>query len=78
MNTTNDLDTPTTDRERKGFATLAAQFALEGYVLIKGDPAMDGQAVYYAMRLEAVQQLATLDAAAHYVAALVGAGDGAG
>lgn len=78
MSVTNDLDTPTTDRERKAFATLAAQFALLGYVLIKGDPAIDGQALYYAMRLGALQPLATLEAAAHYLAALVGAGDGAG
>ena len=78
MTTANDLDTPTADRERKGFATLAAQFALLGYVLIKGDPAIDGQALYYAMRLGTVQPLDTLEAAALYVAALVGAGDGGG
>lgn len=78
MSVTNDLDTPTTDRERKAFATLAAQFALLGFVLIKGDPAIDGQALYYASRPGAVQPLATLEAAAQYLAALVGAGDGAG
>lgn len=78
MNTANDLDTPTADRERKAFATLAAQFALLGYVLIKGDPAIDGQALYYAMRLGTVQPLETLEAAALYMAALVGAGDGGG
>lgn len=78
MSATNDLDTPTADRERKGFATLAAQFALLGYVLIKGDPAIDGQALYYTMRLGTVQPLETLEAAALYMAALIGAGDGGG
>lgn len=78
MNAANDLDTPTADREHKAFATMAAQFALLGYVLIKGDPAIDGQALYYTMRLGTVQPLETLEAATLYMAALVGAGDGGG
>jgi hypothetical protein len=78
MNPTNDLETPTAEREGKAFATLAAQFALLGYVLIKGDPAIDGQALYYAMRIGTVQPLATLEAAAQYLAALLGTSDGAG
>ena len=51
MNTTdtlqNDLDLPTGQRERKAFATLAAQFALVGIELIKGDPEVIGQTPYY-------------------------------
>jgi len=46
MNTANDLDTATTQREYKTFATLVAQFAMQGHGLIKGDPAIDGQALY--------------------------------
>ena len=76
MSPANDLNTPTADRERKAFATLAAQFALLGYMLIKGDPAIDGQALYYAMRLGTVQPLETLEAAALYLGALVGGSDG--
>jgi hypothetical protein len=78
MSAANDLDTPTSERERKACATLAAQFALLGYLLIKSDPAIDGQALYYTMRLGTVQPLETLEAAALYMAALVGAGDGGG
>ena len=50
MNAVNDLDTPTGQREYKAFATWAAQYAIWGYGLIKADPAIDGQAPYYAMR----------------------------
>ncbi|MDR7149238.1 hypothetical protein J2W49_001187 [Hydrogenophaga palleronii] len=78
MNQTNDLETPTAEREGKAFATLAAQFALLGYVLIKGDPAIDGQALYYAMRLGTVQPLATLEAATMFLAGVLGTGDGGG
>jgi hypothetical protein len=76
MNAVNDLDTPTGQRERKAFATLAAQFAMRGYVLIKGDPAIDGQAPYYAMRWgRLAQPLADLQAATDYLAALTRAGE---
>lgn len=78
MNPTNDLETPTVEREGRVFATLAAQFSLLGAVLIKGDPAIDGQAPYYAMHLGTVQPLATLKAAAQYLAALLGTSDGEG
>ena len=50
MNAVNDLDTPTGQREYKAFATVAALYAMRGYGLIKADPAIGGQAPYYATR----------------------------
>jgi hypothetical protein len=76
MNPINDLDTPTTQREYKAYATLAAQLAMLGYSLIKTDPAVCGQALYYAMRLGLAKPLPNLDAVRDYLAALMGAGDG--
>lgn len=79
MNATNDLDTATAQRERKAFATLAAHFALLGYALIKGDPAIDGQAPYFAARWGmGAQPLASLEAADAYLVELLGMGDGGG
>lgn len=78
MNAVNDLDTATGEREYKVFATLAALYAMRGYWLIKADPAIDGQAPYYAMRWGAVvRPLADLDAAGDYLCKLTRAG-GAG
>ena len=75
MNAVNDLDTPTGQRECKAFATLAAQYAMRGYGLIKADPAIDGQALYYATRWGAmVRPLADLDAADDYLHKLMRAG----
>lgn len=80
MNAVNDLDMPTGQRERKAFATLAAQYAMRGYMLVKGDPEIDGQARYYAMRWGRLgQPLADLEAATDYLATLtraIGAGHG--
>jgi hypothetical protein len=76
MNPINDLDTPTTQREYKAYATLAAQLAMLGYSLIKTDPAVCGQALYYAMRLGLAKPLPSLDAVRDYLTALMGAGDG--
>lgn len=76
MNPANDLDTPTTQREYKTYATLAAQLAMRGYALVKTDPAVCGQALYYAMRLGLAKPLPNLDAVRDYLAALTGAGDG--
>ena len=45
----NDLDLPTGQRERKAYATLAAQFALIGVELVKGDPEVIGQTPYCAI-----------------------------
>jgi hypothetical protein len=75
MNSLNDLDTPTAQREYKAYATLAAQLAMLGYSLVKADPAVCGQALYYAMRLGLAKQLPNLDAVRDYLAVLMGAGD---
>jgi hypothetical protein len=76
MTSTNDLDMPTAQREYKAYATLAAQLAMLGYSLIKTDPAVCGQALYYAMRLGLAKPLPNLDAVRDYLTALTGAGDG--
>lgn len=79
MNGMNDLDTATHERERKGFESLALHFSLLGFTLIKGDPAADGQAPYYAARWGlGAQPLADLDAAEAYLLERLGAGDGPG
>ncbi len=71
MSAVNDLDAPTGQRAYKAYSTLAAQFALHGLGLIKGDPAIEGQAPYYAMRWGAVvRPLASLDAARDFLAKL--------
>ena len=64
----NDLDLPTGQRERKAYATLAAQFALIGIELIKGDPEVIGQTPYYATRYALWKPLESLDAARDYLA----------
>jgi hypothetical protein len=64
----NDLDLPTGQRERKAYATLAAQFALVGIELIKGDPEVTGQTPYYATRYGLWKPLESLDAARDYLA----------
>ncbi len=76
MNPLNDLDTPTAQREYKTYATLAAQLAMLGYSLVKADPAVCGQVLYYAMRLGLAKPLPDLDAVRDYLATLMGAGDG--
>ena len=63
----NDLDLPTGQRERKAYATLAAQFALIGIELIKGDPEVIGQTPYYATRYGLWQPLESLEAARDYL-----------
>lgn len=63
----NDLDWPTGQRERKAYATLAAQFALIGVELIKGDPEVRGQTLYYATRYGLWKPLESLDAARDYL-----------
>jgi hypothetical protein len=76
MNPLNNLDAPTLQREYKAYATLAAQLAMLGYSLIKTDPAVCGQALYYAMRLGLAKPLPNLDAVRDFLATLTGAGDG--
>ncbi|MGC1176341.1 hypothetical protein [Polaromonas sp.] len=70
----NDLDLPTGQRERKAYATLAAQFALIGVELIKGDPEVIGQTPYYATRYGLWKPLDSLDAAREYLAKRTRAG----
>ena len=72
----NDLDLPTGQRERKAYATLAAQFALIGIELIKGDPEVIGQTPYYATRYGLWKPLESLDAARDYLAKRTKAGRG--
>lgn len=63
----NDLDTPTAQRERKSYFTLAAQFALIGMELVKGDPEVRGQAPYYVVHEFTMRPLADLEAARDYL-----------
>ena len=57
-----DLDTPTSERAAKTLATLKARFALQGLALVKGDPAIEAQAPFYALRLRTnAQALASLE-----------------
>lgn len=77
MNAVNDLDTPTEQRECKAYATLAAQYAMLGYRLIKGDPAIAGQAPYYVAHRDAmIRALPDLDVAGECLARLLGHGCG--
>lgn len=79
MTRINDLNTATHERERKGFESLAQHFSLLGFTLIKGDPAIDGQAPYFAARWGmGAQPLADLDAAEAYLMDRLGAGDATG
>ena len=72
----NDLDLPTGQRERKAYATLAAQFALVGIELVKGDPEVIGQTPYYATHFGLWKPLECLDAARDYLAKRTKAGCG--
>jgi hypothetical protein len=72
----NDLDLPTGQREYKAYATLAAQFALIGVELIKGDAEVIGQTPYYATRYGLWKPLESLDAARNYLAKRTKAGCG--
>ena len=72
----NDLDVPTGQRERKVYATLAAQLALIGIELIKGDPEVIGQTPYYATRYGLWKPLESLDAARDYLTKRTKAGRG--
>ena len=77
MNATNDLDTATGQRAFKDFATLAAQFALLGVVLVQADSPIDGQVLYIAMYWSnGAKPLPDLEAARAYLGALLGNGNG--
>ena len=73
MNLRNDLDTATGQRERKAYFTLAAQYALAGMELVKGDWEVTGQALYYATRCGLFKPLDSLQAAREYLARVTGA-----
>ena len=73
MTKVNDLDTATGERERKAFATLAAQYALAGLELVKGDWEVRGQAPYYATRYGLFRPLESLEAAREYLTRAAGA-----
>lgn len=64
----NDLDTATAERESKAYATVAAQYALHGMELVKGDPEIAKQAPYFATRCGLWKPLDDLDAARNYLA----------
>ena len=64
----NDLDTPTGERERKAYFTLAARYAMTGLELVKGDWEVTGQAPYYATRYGLFKPLESLEAAREYLA----------
>lgn len=72
----NDLDTPTGERERKAYFTLAARFAMAGLELVKGDWEVTGQAPYYATRTGLFKPLESLEAARKYLAARTEANHG--
>ena len=67
MSAHNDLNTATGQRERKAYATLAAQYALAGMELVKGDWEVRGQVLYYATRWGLWKPLNSLDAAREYL-----------
>lgn len=62
----NDLNTPTAERHRKVFATLAAQLAMHGHQLVRSD-SQDGAVTYYAHCWGHVRHLPDLDAVAAFV-----------
>ena len=72
MNKVNDLDTPTGQRERKAYFTLAAQYALAGMELVKSDPEICGQAPYHACRPGLWKPLESLEAARTYLTRAAG------
>ena len=69
----NDLNTATAERESKAYATLAAQYALHGMELVKGDPEICRQAPYFETRYGLWKPLDCLDAARAYLAEMTSA-----
>ena len=63
--------THTTDHEKQ-FATLRAQFAMQGHTLLRTSP-IDGAVTYYAQRWGLVRNLPTLDDARRFLAQIGGA-----
>ena len=71
IDTTNDLNFPTGQREGKAFATMAERFALAGHSLTHSKPA-DGAVIYYAGRWGLSRALHDLDAAAQFLTQIGG------
>ena len=69
---TNDLNSPTGQREGKAFASLAARFALAGHSLTRSNPA-DGAVIYYAGRWGLSRALPDLQVAAQFLVQIGGA-----
>lgn len=72
MKALNDLGTPSGQRAYKAHASPASQYAMRGYQLIKGDPAIESQAPYYAACNAVIRPLPDLDVAGECLARLVG------
>ena len=68
---TNDLDTPTAERDDKRFKTLQAQFAMLGQTLQRTE-SKDGAVTYFATRWGLVRYLPTLEAASRFYAQIGG------
>jgi hypothetical protein len=64
----NDMDAVTGPREGKAYFTLAAQYALAGLELVKGDWEVRGHALYYATGYGLFKPLENLQAAREYLA----------
>lgn len=58
--TTNDLDSPTTERHEGAFVTLRTALAIKGFALLRTDP-NDGPVTYWAESFGLVSMFATLD-----------------
>lgn len=58
--TTNDLDSPTTERQKCAFVTLRKALAIKGFALFRTDP-NDGPVTYWAERFGVVRMFSTLD-----------------
>lgn len=79
MSAINDLDTATGHRYFNNHSSLAVQFDLLGYRLIKTDPGMGGHSAYYVVQVTGgVQPLADLEAVRGYLIHLAGGCHGEG
>ena len=68
---TNDLDTPTVERDDKRFKTLQAEFAMLGQTFQRTE-SKDGAVTYFATRWGLVRCLPTLEAASRLYAQIGG------
>ena len=63
---TNNAKIPTPEAQSKGFATMAAGFAMNGHALHRSDP-KDGTVTFWAERWGLVRYLPTIDAARRFL-----------